>query len=563
MTSTETKIEDIVIPTEIHTSDISAWTKEEYAAETYDCVSNTATKRMLDLQIAHRILTNTETLENPQIIEFAAGPAPVSKILRSFGYNCTAFEKNPDMTRSNNIHYTYGDLCSLSGISTKEKYDAGTCINGWYAVTSVNENEQPLTEQEALFMRAFALKNMAMAIKPGGTLIISDPLASANDLDSSGVAKYILRELSNQRKLSRFPELPFFKTLSNLSNPQMQEALKINRALTKNCHFFRTTQEMIDFVKSTDLFEEEIRAEEGKYIGHNTTLTLKRKSSESESTETSVRIFKGKIHRSVLETIGHFRKKAYAQGNVNPNLPLTDIYDTKEEGIVIVVDNKKGESAMLTATMQQPGQIGLEMSDLMKDNENPNGDFVQSLLINASRVSPLIFQALEKGQSVRTAEIRRVASGGENNLKDSKTAFGILYEEMKKYASEEDITLITMVTTPQKAKLFNWALNGKTKFELLPGYSIRRDTSEAQTLLISGSDYFLDNWESKLEPKQVDLIKQLKENIQNGDTWEKTLKSNPWLDTKECREAIDELIQNAPDGINLYYTVYQKDSSVV
>lgn len=541
----------------------------EYSQEQYDLVGQTATKKMLDLQVALAVIKEKGQESTIKVAELAAGPAPISQTLSRLGYICTAIEKNNSMTRDNGIPYIEKDLCSLvPDPGTKESFDIATIVNGWYAVTTPEDSagESKLTEQEALFLREASLSNMWSMLKEDGTLIINDPLISSQSINSEDIAKGLAQEIKNQRLLQKSGLLKFswFKalkdTVTTFTQPEFREVVESNRRITQECHFFRSQHEMDDFIESSGLFTIN-SSENGKYLGHNVQIIAEKNADPEEKRKAWT--FKGKINRPLLQKIGEFRKKAYTDGKVNPNVPAIDDYDLKEEGVLVAITNNG--RLELAATMQQPGSKGLEMKDLMKLAEGSATEFTEGLIKQAQEKSPEIENAISKGLKIGVAEVRRLASE-RNDLKKAKKNFPILYKEMTQYAEEEDITLITMVTTKKKARFFNHMLKEEETFkgfEILPGYEIKRDNLEAQTLLITGADYFLDEWEKQMKeyPMQRILISNLRSQIRNGDTWRETIAHLDAHEQQQYEDAVNRLLDITPDGINVYYTVHQKSKN--
>ncbi len=552
------------------------WSSTEYGGETYNTVTELSLKKQLDLQITFEVVQSIESAESnhfpPTFAELGAGRAPISNILKSTGIECLAIDRNLDMagpaetSQDKRFRYIERDLTNILGMDLSEKVDVATMENCWYATTLPSEGTRNFSDEEALYLRKIALVNAASIIQEGGTLIISDPLQSAKNLGLEGIADFVKKEAHAARTLGNSS---WGNLVKKFTDRELLNVLKENKTLTSRCHFFKSEEEVIEFVESTGLFTLK-KSTPYNYIGSNTTLIFERTGLEAginvQPEWDKTIIFDGQLHPDILGKIGDFRKDSYTKGNVNRNVPRTDRFDKKPEGRVVVMSSRNSPQPIAVATMQQPGEIGLEIEELIKPLDTENEISLEdSLRVAVGKNDPRISKALENGENVKIAEIRRLATALDMQLsrQDVKRVFTTLNEEFTDYAEKENLMIVFFMTDESRGRFFNMA-NRNTQFKKLEGFELKRDTIETQSIIISGADYFLKDWRSNLEPDEVALIEEIRSNIHNGETWKDILPqltNPPYIYESAINKLFSKSNENSTtsklveDGVSVYYTV--------
>lgn len=558
----------------------NVWEKENYGGNAYERVTEFQLKRLLDKELASKI-SDKLPVEDGVFVEFGCGRGPVSKLLleENNALKCIGIEKNPNMTNREDLTedgfvIENVDMTDFMGLpdSLRAVADAATLENAWYATTVPSDGSRRYTEEEALFLRRTALVNVAYSLKPGGTLVISDPLEGARDLGFAGTIDFVRKELIARRSAGFTGSNALKTLLQEIFDPRNKEVRKYNQKITQEAHLFKNVQEIDDFIKSTGLFEI-VESKDGDYLGHNALVVVKRTEKPVEKViknpnwQGVPQITGSTIiptdHPEMGKMIGAYRIYGYTEGNVNPALPIQDEFDKRPDGRTIVLfGDSPNPLAVVSLNIYKPEDNNLEMGSIMESTESTNS------------IGDLIIKKIETKEDYsieRIVELRRfstcvVGSVGvtPNEMAQfMKNAMPTLAEELKNVAEQEDLTAGLFITDPIRMRLFNYGLkNSDFQFKELEGFQLDRRSVENQTLLISGADYFLGQWQKDLSEDKRKLIDQLRAEIfeKDGSDWRRTIeKSSSIVDKELCIETVEEVLKTVPDNVKMYYTVWKRD----
>ena len=330
--------------------------------------------------------------------------------------------------------------------------------------------------------------------------------------------------------------------------------LKINKKIMAKAVLNDET-EMSNLIQYTNLFYPPIYWNPDTYLGSNLTTVLRRneesiKLDNSESTIlNNPLLLEGRSNPKILHWIGEFRKRIYAMSNATNNLPEVDKYDKKPEGIIAVYPSKNGLGIGATATLQQRGEIGLDIEHLMKPERN---SFYNQMIEEISSKSQKVADMVASGKEIKFAEIRRLAA---DNL--SRTDFVKFFQSLCdiffNYSKKNDIDIVLFVSDEKRAKAFNLA-NRKAEFKKIEGFKLNRENPEFQTMMVCAANYFFKDWKSILSEDEVEHINELSLLITNGDIWSDVIKDKPQKDQYE--NAVRKLLDTAPDNVSIYFTDY-------
>jgi hypothetical protein len=546
---------------EKNTDKNSTWSENEYAG-VYSRLDKFAPKELHDHEIADLItsLAETEEFESEQIriAEVGAGPAPISRILNGEKFDCKAFDINPDMGRDiGNIPYDSAFDLTDPTISEEEKgkYDFVVMENVLYATALSPEGTRKYTPQEAEIMRLTSLKKSAALLKPGGFLVISDPLKTTENFGLKRMVEFL--EYDKKARLAMYNEEKNVGSiaLEYIMDKQIKEVLKRNKKIMERAVLL-DENEMINELESIDMFEEIVYKKSNTYLGSNMTLALRRNGEEMKEDAVSILgepiILEGKVHRNILEWVGRFRRKIYAQSNTTDNLPEVDRYDLKE-GVLVVYPTKNKLELSAVATLQPSGEIGLDAEELMVPEE---GEFYEQLTNVIYRNSEALRKAVDSGRTITYAEIRRLAA---DNLgyADVKVFLNSLCGIFKDYAKRNDIDIVLFMSDNKRFTMFNRA-NGEIEFKKVDGFALKRDNPELQTMMISAANYFFKDWEKFLTEDELTTANQLRKLLINGDTWEEKIKDHP--NREDFEKVVTKILTSAPDNVSIYYTDYSMEN---
>lgn len=299
----------------------TVWTADTYrtrlnGSSPYAFVESLPAKTRLDSAIATLLIEVLQENSRCRVIEFFGGSGPVSQLLYNHNPNsqCIVADLKPSTDASHRTRYLPTEkkqgylsttlnievnLANPCGVALNEiepnpenaavrdtlsGVDAAVMVNGWYAVTSppreqTGESAQRLTTQEALLLRHQVLLNAAQVIKSGGTLIISDPLASARSLNTKeGKKKAISAQINAMESSGKSRRQQMLYFLQNIFRPQVKTILQENSRIVQEAHLFDSVHALVQFVTETGLFrvDERFEPRTDDYLGHNATVVFRR-----------------------------------------------------------------------------------------------------------------------------------------------------------------------------------------------------------------------------------------------------------------------------------------------
>jgi SAM-dependent methyltransferase len=536
----------------------NVWSHDEYAG-VYSRLETFAPKELHDKEIVdlvHRLVERDGLVEEDKVMvaEVGAGPAPISRLLNQNGYECKAFDLNPDMSSVDfPVSYENGFDLTSPEISEEDKgkYDVVVMENVWYATTLSPEGTRKYTQEEAQILRLTALKKAASLLRPGGFMILSDPMKQTENFGLKRIWNFL--EFDQKARLSMHQE---GKTIGGImleymKDPQIKEILKRNKNLMKKAVLLNE-EKVKELIISTGMFDEIVYSQPETYLGSNLTMALRRNGLELNESDISMLgtpiVLKGKVHENILSWIGKFRRKVYSQSETTDNLPEVDNFDLKE-GVVVVYPSKNKLGLAAVATLQPSGDIGLDAEELMVPQE---GEFYNYLAKKIAEKSPVVKKALERGEDIEFAEIRRLAA---DNLGrgDAKKFLNSLCEIFKEYAWEKDIGIVLFMSDDKRFRLFNLS-NSEVQFQKVEGFALDRKDEHLQTMMISAANYFFKDWESYLNGDEIVLVNQLRKLLVNGDTWLEIIKDHP--QKAEIEIAVKKILNSSQDNVSVYYTDY-------
>lgn len=576
---------------------ISTKTFENYS-EVYDKVMDFEVKKELDREMASLVVDSFggERLGGCGLIEIGCGHAPISRLLGKNVKECIGLDLSDKMHNSdgqmphNNFSFVQDDICSPLGVSIAEhlerdgKKNTFVWENGWYAVTVPDDPKHQVAPDVALWLRRESLLNVASMMKPGEEMILTDPLASARDLSSKSIAKFLKTEL--QLRTARTGKVRAMGEIAQMiSNKQVRETLRQNKLLTSSAHLFGNVDEMAAFIGETNMFEVEVISDQD-YLGHNATLRLRRTikpviNPVSSCTEIPtlpmpngtvvVKTGKGIVDQTIMRRVGEIRIAGYDR--VNPALEISSSWDDVN-GAVGLVSSHDSQFPIATMTLTMgAGENGghMEIGEIMKGKKcqfDPV-DLTNRIISADPRLDGL--KPSQVGEIRRLVTIgalpavKRFASSSEEAGKENDV---IIADGMKKlisglltHAIENDIKAVTFITKPQIATRLRPLLKpmGVT-FNTLDGFELNRRDVDVQTLIVVGCMYFLDMKKGLVmldesERRAFDFFRQqLVEARLEDETCKWTdiiAKMGEGSDLAE--KAVRKLLTSAPDGIQTYY----------
>lgn len=541
--------------------EIEKWGDSLDYPEIYPRLEKFPPKELLNYEISNIISSfrEREGLAIVNVAELGAGPAPISEILTqtdSEVYRCKAFDINPRMKGEKSLPFEYDTNFDLTDpfLEKEEfgKYDVVVLENVLYATSMSPEGTANYTNNEANLLKVAALKKAAAMLRVDGILIITDPLKKTEDFSVKRIVEFLNKEKDALAQLKRGDKSLFEIFFKNLSDKEMRDMLKVNKKIMSKA-VLNEESEYRNIIQYMNLFYPPIYWNPDTYLGSNLTAVLRRnqekiKEDSSESTILNIPIpLEGKINPKILYWVGEFRKRIYAISNATNNLPEVDKYDRKPEGITIVYPSKNGLGIGAVATLQERGEIGMDLEHLMKPEK---GNFYQQILQEMSSKSKKVKEKVLSGGEIKFAEIRRLAA--ENlNPSDFIKFFQSLSDSFFNYSKKKKIDVVLFVSDEKRAKAFNLA-NRKTKFEKIDNFKLDREDPEFQTMMVCASNYFFKDWEKFLSEQEVLRIKELSLLISNGQNWQEVVSDRP--NKKEYEEAVRNMLDRAPDNVSIYFT---------
>lgn len=526
----------------------------EYSNE-YSWVESFPPKEKHDEEIAFLVkdLLERDGLERDEInvAEVGAGFAPISKRLEKEGYNCKAFDANPEMTSKEEGGFVYDKNFDLTRpeISEEEKgkYDVVVMENAWYATTLSPEGTRKYTEDEAKLMRLTSLKKASALLRPGGFLVISDPLKSTEGFGLKNIYSFLQldkearRELYNENK--SIPQI----VIQYLKDPRVKEVFKRNKDIMKKAVLMEE-KEVDEMIEASGLFDEVVCKEPNTYLGDNITMALRRNGLELEGNEKAklgeTVVLEGHVHEEILDWIGDFRRKIYARSKTQTNLPKVDKFDLKK-GVLVTFFGKDRLGLSAAGTLQPVGETGLELEELMYLEKN--GGFYNFLSETLAKKSPAIRKKLDSGEEISYAEVRRLAMDN-LGLEGSKKCLKTFSSCLREYCSKEGVDVVLFISDEKKAKMFNAFVD--ENFVKAGDFHLNREDENSQTVMLTGADYFLKDWRSYLEEEEVGLMGELQKLLVNGRPWRKVIENHPMK--SEIESTVQKLFANAPENVFLY-----------
>lgn len=540
---------------------LETWGEEAEYPKIYMKLNSFPPKELLDQNICKSIesFSKREELDYVLVAELGAGPAPISHMLTNSNpekYLCYAFDKNPSMTNNLQHPFEYDSNFDLTDPNIPEeyigKYDVVVLENALYATTMSSDGKK-YTPKEAEILRTTTFKKAAAMMRPGGILVLSDPLITTQNFSPKRIIEFLqyeqdaLRQLRDERKSI----LEIF--LNKLTDKDIKRILKINKGIMKNAVLVNESQ-IKQLVNSSGLFfSEPLEYNSQSYLGSNITAVYRRNNKEIEGAGSSELgnpiILEGEIHERILHWIGDFRKRKYEETKATTNLPEVDAYDRKKEGIVVVYNSENKVGPAATATFQERGTKGLDTEHLMLPLE---GEFYTQLIKQMSDKSPKVKEKVEKGLNLKFGEIRRLATDNLGPM-DFKQLFRSMCDIFFKYAKDNDIDIVMFVSDRKRAKAFNMA-NGTVQFQEIEGFKLVRNDPKIQTMMIPAYNYFFSDWHEKLSTEEIDLVNELSKLIKNGDIWTDVIKGLP--KEEAYKQAVNSLLTKTADNVGIYFTDY-------
>jgi len=529
------------------------WAEGEYS-KVYSRLDTFAPKEKLDKDIMGLIceFAKKEGLSERgfSVAEVGAGPAPISRLLVGKGVFCKAFDAHPNMSIGDEpFDYDRSfDLLSHEIFDKdKGKYDFVVMVNAWYATTLPPKGTPKYTEEEAKFMRITSLKKACSLLRPGGFFVLSDPLKSTENLGWRRILDILEFDKEARLKLKGEDTTIHRIILEYLKDPKMVKILRINRDIMKNS-ILLDSDELETTLKSVGLFEKKVYEKRKDYLGTNMTVVLKRNDFIHSSVNRPILmepiLLQGKVHENILKKIGQFRRKAYAQAGATESLPEVDQYDLKS-GVVALYLDRNSLDVGAVATLQTPGDVGLEIEVLMKPED---GGFYEQLSIKIAEKVPFIKSLLDSGKCINYAEVRRLAAI-DLGLKEFKTFFSSLSMTFRKYCVSNDINVVLFVSDSKRSRLFNLFIRGDD-FIKVDDFFLNRVDETAQTVIIYGSDYFLKNWRNLLNDDEALLLDELRKLLKCGKKWMSAIKKHP--KEESFRKVAWKVLKEAEDNVTLY-----------
>ncbi|MDD3663169.1 MAG: hypothetical protein PHT84_04860 [Candidatus Pacebacteria bacterium] len=533
------------------------WLEEDYAG-VYSRVETFAPKELHDNEIADLVADSLERAgldkEESLIAEVGAGRAPISRRLIEKGYECKAFDLNPDMTPSDN-HLAYDKNFDLTSTELPQgelgKYDVVVLENVWYATTLPSEGTRNYTFEEAKVMRLISLKKAASLLRPGGMLVLSDPLKRTKDFGPKRVLDFLNFDQDARLSLRNEKRSIGKIMIEYMKDSKIKEVLKKNKEIM-NKVVLLNKDEIMDLVVNTGMFDDVVYSKTESYLGSNLLMVLRRNGLEiGTSGQASLGepiALRGFVHKDILKKVGKFRREIYAKSNTTDNLPEIDKFDLKE-GVLVVYPNKYKLGFAAVATLQAAGDMGLDAEELMEPEE---GDFYQVLNAKIAEKSPVMKQALLSRRDINYAEIRRLAADNLGRA-DARKFLNSLCEIFKQYAEENNIDIVLFMSDDKRFRMFNLS-NSEVQFKKIEGFHLDRKDEMFQTMMISAANYFFKDWANYLDEKEIVLVNTLRQLVVNGDTWIDIIENHPLRSDIEA--AVRKLLQLVPDNVSIYYTDY-------
>jgi len=546
---------------------VDTWNGDGSYREVYGGLENYPPKKLLDKEIADAIIHNTENNEEPILVgELGAGPAPISSLLSQINserYKCEAFDLNHEMTLGKKFPFSYTTGFDLTDPNIKEeeigKYDAVVLENSLYTVSMSPDGTRNFTQQEARLMKQLAFNKAAAMLKPGGVLILSDPLPNTGNFGLERIISFLQKEQEAEAKLDGGIKKSSLAEIfaRRLTDTRMKKILAENKNLMKRV-ILSPVDEMRDIIGKSQLFEETpIRENTADYLGSNYTVVLRRNENritvdpETGNKLDSSVIIEGIPHPKILNLVGDFRKKVYAQSGTTEQLPRQDKFD-KKEGLLLVYLSRNKPGIAAAATLQPKGAIGFDVEELMSpDGLGKDIKFHKDLMEKLEQYSPSVGEAIFYGKDIKLSEVRRLAA---DNL--DRGSLQEFFKDMAKkfndYAEKEKIDILLFLTEPKRAKLFNWA-NGVTEFKKIEGFKLNRQP-EHQTMMLCAANYFFGDWKASLNEAEGHLVEEVISIVGNNNDWREVIKGNE--KENEYIVAVEKLFGSAPDNVSIYFTDY-------
>ena len=543
---------------------VGTWNEKGSYHQVYGGLENYSPKKLLDQELVDQIIGNTTEKEEVLVAELGAGPAPISTLLTKKGqqFQCEAFDLNPEMTLGKSFPFSYTTGFDLTEMHLDDKligrYDAVVLEHSLYTVTMSPDGTRNFSKQEADFMRQLAFNKAAAMLKPGGILVMSDPITSTENFGAERIVTFLKREQQADRKLGLGNTPSLLEVLTRrLKDSEMKKVLSENKNLMRRVRL-ASVSEMQEMVKNSRLFEEKpIRELNDDYLGSNYTVVLRRNGNpittnpEAGNQLDSSFMIEGIPHPRILNIVGDFRRKVYAQSGTTEQLPRQDKFD-KKDGLLLVYLSRNKPGIAAVATLQPSTDIGLDVEELMSENGGGRDPKFRELLINRlAQLSPAVALARSQGREIQLSEVRRLAA---DNLDRGSLQefFGDMAKKFVDYARRKNIDVALFLTEPKRAKLFNWA-NGVTEFKPLEDFRLNRQ-KEHQSMMLCAANYFFGDWKTVLGEEQSALVEEAIKMVGNSNDWRDAIRGHE----KESQYtlAIEKLFSEAKDNVNIYYTDY-------
>ena len=565
----------------------SIWSEENYGGKEYDRLGNFPPKLLLDDSIAQHIIkisSEDEILKNQDsiiIAELFAGRAPISRILKKeskLSFKCHAFDMNEGMRGRKAITWVdhYNSCFDATKVeladSEIEKYDWVVIENGLYATTISDNGTRPFTSQEAKVFRTIALQKAFSMLKPGGYLILSEPLKTSSDFGINAIYNFLQKDIEARKLLNTNLKsfvgviweylFEYIMSRRNNNGSSMIDVLKRNKKFISKTDLL-THKEILEVLKSMGHSERIILSKDDDYLGSNGTYLLRKRLENNIQNKISQMLSKPisldyPVHDEILITIGKFRRKVYLETNATNYLPIIDKYDKKSSGRTIVFFKKHNIGLAAVATLQPRHKIGLDIESIMKpiNHNNFYEGLIQSLIKDSEKVRKAI-QTNKKEFNI--AELRRLAA---DNLSRTELIkfLNFLWMDFTSYSKVNEIDIVLFISDEKRLRVFNKCNKiNPAEFKVVKDFDLIRTGEKHQTMMVAASSYFFGSWEELKKEKilndyEIVNIQKLKTKLQTGKNWREIAENVE--NSVDVISSIHKLIEQAPSNINLYYSDY-------
>lgn len=544
---------------------VGTWNRDGSYHEVYKGLGEYPPKALLDRDLVNEVINHTSKIEGQVLVaELGAGPAPISNLLNqanSERYKCEAFDLNPEMTLGKKFPFAYTTGFDLTDPNIAEeeigKYDVVTLENSLYTVSMAPDGTRKFTQQEAYLMKQLAFNKAAAMLKPGGVLIMSDPLPNTGNFGLERIISFLQKEQEAEVMLGGKKSSLMEVFMRRVQDKEMKEILSENKKLMERV-VLSPKEEMEKMIKNSQLFEEKpLYIDSADYLGSNYTVTLKRNENEvtvnsevCNKLDSSVMI-EGIPHPRILSFVGDFRKRVYAQSGTTEQLPKQDKFDNKD-GLLLVYLSKNKPGIAAVSTLQPRGDMGLDAEELMSpDGLGKDKEFYNHIITELEKTSPSVEESTFYENPIQLGEVRRLAT---DNL-DGQGMRGFFKDMARKfvdYSNKKKIDIILFLTEPDRAKFFN-GLNGITEFKEVKGFKLNRQP-EHQTMMLCAANYFFGDLKASLGEEDAKLVEEATHLVGNKSDWREAIKGNE--KEQKYTVAIEKLFEEAPDNVSIYFSDY-------